>query len=540
MSKHVLTNGRIYTATGKFHEENAAFNRCMVVAGDKITFVGDTDDALVRKAIEDGASVTDLDNRVVVPGIIEAHTHLLLFGTWLMKLDISHCKSLEEIQSSVLEYAKAHPDLPRLLCRGWYQHTTNGRAFATDLDGIDPRPIYIESEDLHSTWCNTAAAKELPIHRLGKEDSPTTVARDVDGNPTGLFAEVAQFHVVWHHQIVSMSQEDKFRALDTVFELYVNSGYTGAIDLAMDEIMWDTLVKYREQKGIPIHVGSHWLVTNGCSRDELLNRVDQVIEMYETWHPSRNPEFCVLGIKLILDGVVDGCTAAVSNPFPGHTSLVPPVWDTEELTLVIQRATDAGMQVAIHAVGDVVITQAIDAIEQAGAGGKRHRMEHIEFPAAEDIRRMGELGIIASIQPGHCDPFAVRTYAQMVGPQLWERAFPYKKFLDGQAVLAIGTDAPSASHLPMPTVYTATTRRSARVPTMTAQTHADQALTLSQAMYAFTAGAAYARHAETWTGSLAAGMRADFVIIDTEWDAEVLLEAKIAQTWSKGKQIFKT
>lgn len=97
---------------------------------------------------------------------------------------------------------------------------------------------------------------------------------------------------------------------------------------------------------------------------------------------------------------------------------------------------------------------------------------------------------------------------------------------------------PSASHLPLPTVYTAATRKSARVPTMTTQTNAKEATTLSQAMHAFTAGVAYSRFAESWTGSLKPGMRADFVVMDHEWDAEQLRKGKVLQTWSKVQKVF--
>ncbi|KAH7141982.1 amidohydrolase 3 [Dactylonectria macrodidyma] len=538
MSRLVFTNGRIYTATGHFREEMSNFQSAMVVDDDSISYVGGNEDTVVQTAIKNGASVVDLTNLLVVPGLIDAHSHFLLFGTFLKKFDISQCKSLQEIQSAISQYAKDRPELPRLLCRGWHQSITNGIALASDLDGIDPRPIYIESEDLHSTWCSTPAIKELPIDRLGEAETPAAVPRDSHGNPTGLLAEIAQLSVVWPHQMAVLTMGEKIAALDHIFKLYVEAGYTGAIDLAMDDIHWEALQEYKKQMGIPIHIAAHWLVANGCSDEELLARVDKAADMYRKWNPSKDPELCIVGIKLILDGVVDGCTAAVSDPFPGHKGLAPPAWDQHQTTLAVKRATEAGMQVALHAVGDVVITQAINAVEDGGASGNRPRMEHIEFPSEEDVRRMGELKITASVQPGHCDPFTVRAYPEMVGPRLWERAFPYKKFLDGHSVLALGTDAPSASHLPLPTVYTATTRKSAKVPTMTTQTNAKEALTLSQAMHAFTVGAAYSRFAESWTGSLKPGMRADFVVMDHEWDAEHLLKGKVLQTWSKGQKVF--
>lgn len=183
MAKTVFNNGRVFTATGNSQQENARFESAMIVEGETITFVGAGDSGKVQEAIASGAPVIDLNNRIVTPAFIESHGNLLLFRLFLKKLDISPCKSLEEIRSAISKYAKDRPELPRILCRGWHQHTINGAALAGQIDDIDPRPIYIESEDLHSTWCNTAAINELPLHRIGQGDSPTCIPRNTEGKP---------------------------------------------------------------------------------------------------------------------------------------------------------------------------------------------------------------------------------------------------------------------------------------------------------------------------------------------------------------------
>jgi predicted amidohydrolase YtcJ len=205
---------------------------------------------------------------------------------------------------------------------------------------------------------------------------------------------------------------------------------------------------------------------------------------------------------------------------------------------VVQRADSAGLQCAIHAIGDKAIRQAINVLSEVGTPGRRHRIEHLELSTTEDAKRLGQLGITASIQPVHSDPTLFKAWPSLVGPHRCKRAFAYKDFLDGGAPIAIGTDAPTARHLPFPNLYNATTRRSALEPESTDTVNPHFGITLAQAATAATTGAAYARFADSWTGSLKEGMKADFLVVDMQWNPETLLEAKVSQTWYLGKKIY--
>lgn len=403
---------------------------------------------------------------------------------------------------------------------------------------MDSRPIYIESLDLHSSWVNTAALRELPLE-YAKDLGNHQVACDSNGRPTGLFAEAGQVDIVWPFLNAHYTAEDKQAALKLTFDLYVAAGYTGAIDMAMDHSAWDALRLYRERNGrIPIHIAAHWLITPPGSGVDMSEKVQEAIDQYQQWHPTTSPDFCIVGVKLICDGTVDGCTAALSQPYPGRSDLVNPLWPAEDMNLVVTRAAQAGLQVAVHAIGDSAVKQAVDAIAQANTPQGRHRIEHLEVTSEEDAKRLGRLGITASVQPVHSDPAILQDYPNLIGSHLWDRSFAYKDFLDGDACMAFGTDAPTALHLPLPNLYNATTRRSATRPEMREQTNARQALTMSQAFHAATTGAAHSRFAESWTGSLKTGLRADFVVLNCKWTPETLLEAKVKQTWSRGNRIF--
>ncbi|KAJ4988768.1 Ytcj-like amidohydrolase [Stagonosporopsis vannaccii] len=536
-TSRVFVNGRVF-ASKNGHRVTTDFAECMVVKGDKISHVGSKSDEAVQQAIRNGTEVVDLDGRVVIPGFIDAHTHLLFFGLSLRKLDLTNCTSLELVRSAITNYAKQHPEMPRILCRGWHQPSTGRLALATMLDDLDPlkRPIYVEALDLHSTWVNTAALDELPL-KGAKNFGSHQIPCDENGKPTGLFAEAGQTDVVWPFLNEKYTEDEQQAALQEAFDAYITAGYTGAIDMAMDDNSWNALKLYRKRNGaLPIHVAAHWLVRPA---GDLAAQVDVAITQNKQWHPSSTPDFCVVGIKLICDGVVDGCTAALTQPYPGHKNLIDPLFTRSQMELVVSKAAHANLQVAIHAIGNAAITQAIDSIAYANTPNGRHRIEHLEVASAADAARLGALGITASVQPVHSDPAILLDYQALIGPHLWSRAFAYAEFLSHSACVALGTDAPTARHLPLPNLYNATTRKSATQPEMTERTTPHQALSMSQAFYAATGGAAFSRFAEGWTGSLRQGLAADFVVLRSTWTAEGLLDDCVEETWARGVRVFK-
>ncbi|KAJ5263512.1 amidohydrolase 3 [Penicillium angulare] len=523
----VFQNGRVFVPSANNPNE---FAESMIVENGQITYIGSLDNAKVPA----DAKIVDLKDRVVVPGFIDSHVHILHYGHSLRKVDLIACKSLEQIREAIKAYATANPSVPQILCRGWIQSVTNGVALASTLDDLDSRPIYIDAFDLHSMWCNSAALDEMKAHTA--PDLPGgKIYRDESGKATGLLDESALMNLAWPHVESLYSKEDKMTALDTAISAYTAAGYTGIVDMAMDEGTWDILNEYRRDKTIPFHIGAHWLVPYTDDQKANFSYVDRAIELRKKFP---DPHFTVLGVKIISDGVVDGCTAALLQPYTGKSDPVEPIWPADKLQEIIQRADSAGLQCAIHAIGDRAINQAINILSNVGTPGRRHRIEHLEMTTSEDAKRLGQLGITASIQPVHSDPALFKAWPSLVGSHRCKRAFAYKEFLDGGAPIAIGTDAPTAAHFPFPNLYNATTRRSALEPESTETVNAHFGITLAQAAAAATTGAAYSRFADSWTGSLKEGLTADFLVVDMQWNPETLLEAKVCQTWYKGEKVY--
>ena len=533
MATSVFVNGRIF-----YPESGRTFVPAMVVKGNKIVHIGTENDGAVLQAQIEGPSV-NLENRIVLPGFIDGHVHILNFGLSLQKLDLLSCKSLSDIRQTITIYAATHPYEPRILCRGWIQSVTHGKALATALDDLDPRPIYIEALDLHSTWCNNAALAELEVHL--KSDPPGgKIHRCRDGSASGLLDEAAQFKIVWPFLDRVASLEKKMAAVDAALTAQTSAGYTGLVDMAMSEGDWEVLNTYRKERGeLPLHVAAHWLVPYSKHSIEIDSNIGRAIALHQDFNRTTSPGFCINGIKLLCDGTVDGCTAALHQPYGDLSTLVDPIWPAEPFAAAIRRATNAGLQCAIHAIGDRAVQQAIDCLSQVpNLPACRHRIEHLEITTPEDAKRLGQLGIVASVQPVHLDPATFGGWPEVLGQQRCKRAFAYQEFVDGGAALAFGTDAPTAEHLALPNLYIATTRRSALNPSSKDTINPEYAVSLATAVSAATTGAAYASFADGWTGSLRPGFNADFVVVDMQWTPETLLEARLCQTWYKGKKTF--
>ncbi|KAJ5688839.1 hypothetical protein N7462_003231 [Penicillium macrosclerotiorum] len=530
----VFTNGRV------FHPESSgnSFASSLVIDGSQILYVGSVNDERVRQAQLKGTTV-DLNGRAILPGFIDGHVHILNFGLSLQKLDLLQCKSLSEIRDAIKSYAAQNPSEPRILCRGWLQVVTGGTALASAIDDLDPRPIYIESLDLHSTWCNSAAIRELQVDSMS--DPPGgTIHRLPDGRPSGLVDEAVQFNVVWPFLNQAASAEKRIAAIEAALSAHRRAGYTGLVDMAMDEMNWEALNLYRNRYGDPpLHIGAHWLIPYTRDHAEFHRVIDRAIELHKDYNSANSPALRINGIKLICDGTVDGCTAGLLQPYGGLTDLVEPIWPAPAMKEAVQRATNSGLQCALHAIGDRTVRDAINCLSEVqNLRDCRHRIEHLELTTPEDAKRLGDLGIIASVQPVHSDPATFGAWQGLIGEHRCNRAFAYRDFADSGAPLVFGTDAPTAKHLPLPNLYNATTRRSALEPTMTETVNAQFALPLATAVSAATSGAAFAGFADSWTGSLRPGLQADFVIIDMNWNPDKLLEAQVCQTWYKGEKVF--
>lgn len=514
----------------------------MIVTDGLIEYLGDDPDRRIPDLQYDtSAKIIDLEGKTVFPGFVDAHMHFLQFGASLVKVALDNCKDLDDIRATIRGAAKAMPEAKRILCRGWRQSTTNREALTSMIDDLDSRPIFIDSDDLHSEWCNSAALKEMGIDRNTPDPIDGVIHRDGDGNPTGLISEGPVITMVWPFLIGQMSTMERMNCIRTGIQEYHSNGYTGVIEMAMDPGAWELLERMREEEPLGIRVAAYWIIIPSDDDEVNLAQVREAVRMRSKYNLENSPDFRVAGIKVICDGVVDSCTAALSKPYlvsPGGKGELN--WQPSRLKKVVELANFAGLQIAMHAIGDAAVRLAIDLLEGLKARGQRHRIEHLELTHPDDAHRLGELGITASIQPMHSDPSILGAWPELVGERC-EWAFAHQSFLDGGAQLAIGTDSPTAPHQPFPSFFVANTRQSVRDTHNHWKVNSRTPLRLHDVLDAATYGASFSCFAEGRTGSLEIGKMADFVVVAGLrrcFNSEDLLTAHVEETWLGGRSVY--
>ncbi|OAG04652.1 amidohydrolase family protein-like protein [Paraphaeosphaeria sporulosa] len=533
----VFTNARLFTGAGP-STTNSTEPTTLVVQDGKIAFVGTPDAPAFNTYAH--APATDLNGAYILPGFIDAHTHFLLLGQSLAKVQLDGCKDLADIRARISAYVAQHPEKERVLCSGWMHSMTGGVALASMLDDLTDKPVYIDSKDLHSCWCNSAALREMGVEDMPDPDGGR-IERDGEGNASGLLSEACVLLIVWPHLARVLSTEEKLASLRAAIKAYHAVGVTGAIDMAMDDNAWAALLALRDAEGgsLPIRIAAHWCINPGTSEADRLAQVDRAIELAGQYNSTTSPDLRVVGIKLICDGVIDACTAALSEPYTTNVASPDPIWTPAMLAPVVAKASSASLQCALHAIGDLAVSNAITALRTHATPHLRHRIEHLELTSPASAALLGALNITASIQPVHADPAILRAWPALLGPARLARAFAYADFAAHGAVLALGSDAPTAPHPPLANLYVATTRKSARDPAARdAPVNEGFKLGIAQAVTAATRGAAYSCFAEERVGTLEVGKEADFVVVEMRFEAEELLRARVLQTWFGGQKVF--
>ncbi|MDF0514009.1 amidohydrolase [Agromyces sp. H3Y2-19a] len=543
MSRTLVTNARIFTANRP--GDGAEWAEALVVDGESLAFVGDA--ATAASAAGPDAEVLDLGGRLVVPGFLDVHTHLHMLGDALGRVQLRDARDLGEIQARLRAARDAAPDAPRLLGVSWLFDSVPGGSPTRQMidEVVDDVPVYLDANDLHSTWVNSAALAELGITRDTPDPLGGRIGRDADGEPDGMLYETASQYYVWAHLAEVATDADRDDAVERALDAYLATGVTGAADMAFGERELASFERVVARRGgLPFHLVGYWLIDNTGDDAENLAQVARAVELAQG---GGTPWLRIAGIKLITDGVIDACTAAMQSPYADGSN-ADPIWPYEQMAPVVAAADAAGLQVALHAIGDAASSSALDAIEHAievngdrpGDRPRRHRVEHLEYAAPGTAERMARLGVTASMQPVHCDPSIMDNWMARLGDDRVDRGFAWPEYRDAGALLAFSTDAPTAPHLALPNLYIATTRKSALDPSLPAYAP-EFALPLAEALGHATRDAAASIREEDERGRLAAGLAADFAVLDLdpfEAGAPALLDARVIRTVVAGRTAY--
>lgn len=482
-----------------------------------------------------GARHVDVGEATVVPGLIDAHGHVASLGFEQMQARLAGASSLGEALQRLEDFAAGQPE-GWVLGRGWDQNLWPGQEFPTaaDLDALFPdRPVWLRRVDGHAGWANSAAMA-LVERELSGDWQPDggRILRDAQGQPTGIFVDAAMDLVS-----AAMPAGDAAlttRALELGMASAVAHGLTGVHDAGVSLRELEAYRALADAGRMPMRVHA---MADGDSA-----ALAHLCEVGVYAHPGGRLE--MRAVKLFSDGALGSRGAALLEDYSDeHDNRGLLLLTPEQMADVVVRARDCGVQVASHAIGDRGNRVVLDAYQAAlGEGGDalRWRIEHAQILQPDDLPRLAELGVIASMQPTHATsdmPWA----EDRIGPERVLGAYAWRRLRDSGARLALGSDFPVESVDPRLGLYSAVTRTDAHGQPLGGW-HPQEKLTAYEALRGFTLDAAWAGFAEDEVGSLAPGKRADFVVLAEDplaIDPEGLDELTILSTWVDGEAVYR-
>lgn len=522
-----IYTGHIFTGTADVAE-------AVAVEGSLIVAVGSLQD--VQQTVEENAQVIQCDG-LILPAFVDSHVHLHMHGEAAARADLVHAHSWDDIQAELTKWMRENPDTPRVLGRSWIHHMLQGQEPTRQmLDDVSPdRPCYLDSADYHSVWVNSAALAELGIDSNTADPKGGHIHRDDAGNPSGLLDETVVTTIVWPFLATTRTDHDRDEHLRRAISDLHAAGVTTAVDMAVDEDIWASFLRVQASDGPQLRIGAHWMINPSLPLEQQLGQVARAAETAQ--QNAHHPLLVSRGIKIVVDGVIDGCTAALSEPY-ANGAHPGPIWDHDSMVPIIRAAEEAGLSVAMHAIGDLAVSTALDALETV-LGPKprahRHRIEHLEYTTPGTAQRCADLGVIVSMQPVHADPYIMQNWRELLGPKRAERGFAWPEYLAAGCRLALGTDTPTAPHHALPNLWVATTRRSAFDPELPPN-NAAFAISVPSALEGSTRTGAFANNTEH-VGALRAGMSADLIILDRDPltdGPDALLHGRVMRTMILG------
>jgi predicted amidohydrolase YtcJ len=524
----VLINGKIFTAV----DENP-FAEALAIKGEYILAVGTN--AEIREFIGKETDVFDVDGKLVTPGFIDAHCHFASGGRSLIDLTFRGVDSIERIQKIVAARIKELPEGSPVFGRHFDHTLFPGAKWPSkeDLDKVSPHnPVIISRIDGHSSWVNSLALQQCGITKDTESPFGGEIVKDPDtGEPTGILKEEATELITIERSSASSSpEEDIERALKHAAKLGVTGIHTSS-DLEEIKIY----KKLKKEKKLILRVYA-WLP---------VSEIDTYIE--KSIKQGQGDVMVKAGFqKIFIDGTLGSGTALMFAPFeddPEKAGL--PQYSEQEFFAVVDKAHRNGYQIGVHAIGDKGVHWVLNAIENAqkkhGKKGLRHRIEHAQIIAPDDVKRFKELGVIASMQPTHCTT-DLRFCEQRIGKERSKGAYIWKTLLDSGAKLAFGTDWSVEPLDPMRGLYSCVTRKNIEFDTPEGGWFPDQRLTMAEAIKHYTLGSAYASFEEDIKGSLEAGKLADMVVLSHnlfEIEPREILETRVLCTILGGKVVYK-
>ncbi|MFG0330132.1 MAG: amidohydrolase [Phycisphaerales bacterium] len=522
----VIENARIWS------DGRAGFAAFAAVDDGAFVHVGERDESFIGP----DTHRVDAQGRVVVPGLIDSHIHMLGGGLGLAQIQLRDATSKDDFINRVREWNTRLPEGRWLLGGRWSVESWDQPESPT-REWVDPvtgdRPLFLSRMDGHSALANTAALRRAGITKDGPPDPVGGVIdRDPEtGEPTGILRESAMSLVSQH--IPPTSVDEKVEALHAAIDHALAHGITAVGDIpgVSDLEAYERLAASSDEPRLRFFL----YPTTG--------RWDLATTLADRF--AGRPGFVeVRGFKAYLDGSLGSRTAMMREPFLGNDP-ERPNWrglfregvENGAFERNVEAAAASGYQTITHAIGDKANHYLLNTLERKyeDLRAARCRSEHAQHLLPEDIQRFGDLGVIASMQPYHKADDG--RYAEAyIGPDRARSSYAFKSLLDAGAVVAFGSDWPVVTLHPFLGVEAAVTGRTLAGDDWQTQEN----ITVGEALRGYTTSGAYGVFAEDEIGRVAPGYRADFVILlESPFDAEPQWESiRPAAVYVDGRQVY--
>ena len=474
----------------------------------------------------------DVAGRTLLPGLIDAHGHVMGLGELALRIDLNASTSLAEAQAMVRAYKSPGAWITG---GGWNQERWKLGRFPTaaELDAATgTSPAFLERVDGHAGWANSRALALAGVTAATPDPAGGRIERDAGGAPTGVLVDAAMKLVADKIPVATPRQGDA--ALAKALAIMASVGLTGAGDAGIDRPTWERYRRFARTGKLTARI---YAMAYGPE-----NLAEIAPDGPIGW--QYDDRLAMMALKLQADGALGSRGAwmkADYSDMPGQRGL--PFFEEGNLRRIVRDASAKGFQVNIHAIGDAANGAALGAfaaVPESQRLALRPRNEHAQIVSPEDLPRFARLGIIASVQPTHATSDKGMAEAR-VGPARMAGGYAWKTLIDSGARIAGGSDFPVEPPNPFFGLHAAVTRQD-RSGEPAGGWRVDQALTVEQAFAAFTTGAAWAEHAEDKFGTLTPGKWADFIMVDRDPFTAAptdLWKTVVAETWVAGKRVFK-
>jgi predicted amidohydrolase YtcJ len=541
----LLLNGTIYTVNEKVDWDKQP-QQALAISGKRIVYVGNDSEAL--ELIGPETRMVDLAGKMVLPGFIESHAHPSGAALLLAGVSLFNATTSDGYLQLIKEYAIDHPNASVIRGFGWNHPAFGEKGPGKELlDSIIPdKPVALFALDGHSLWVNSKALEMTGITSKTPDPVGGVIERDSSGNPTGTLRETSAASLVIT-KLPPISEDETTQGMARILDLAKGLGITTIQDAGVfNEGIMSAYSNLDKEGKLDVRIRGEQV----CDPALGANQIPDLISERENYSSDLVQ---MKTAKLLLDGVVEGHTALLLEPYadrPGFRS--SPIWSPEVFNETIAALDKEGFQIEVHAIGDGAVRMALDAyqraLEENGKRDSRHKIAHLVIVSPADLPRFDALGVIPVPSPNwfYYDATFEQNNLAYLGDERAEHMMPMKSLIDNGATVAIGTDFPacgdSPTFNPLDEIKTGVTRLPLPADSNIIRAYwPEEKVDLKTMIECATINGAYACFMENETGSLEAGKLADLIVIERDLfklPAEDINKAEVLTAILEGREVF--